>query len=42
MPSANFLGQIALNHFALTYLFSPTFGTAADPQELGIGMESRF
>ena len=28
--------------FYLTYLFNPTFGTAGDPREIGIGLEARF
>jgi outer membrane receptor protein involved in Fe transport len=28
--------------FYLTYLFTPTFGTAGDPREIGIGLEARF
>lgn len=28
--------------FDMTYLFSPTFGTAADPREIGLGLEARF
>ena len=28
--------------FAMTYLFQPDFGTAQDPRELGIGLETRF
>lgn len=31
-----------LDDFYMTYLFSPTFGTAGDPRELGIGLEARF
>lgn len=30
------------NSFYLTYLFTPTFGTAADPREIGAGIEWRF
>lgn len=30
------------NEFYLTYLFTPTFGTAGDPRELGVGVEARF
>lgn len=30
------------NSFYLTYLFTPTFGTAADPREIGAGVEWRF
>ena len=30
------------DEFTLTYLFSPTFGTAGDPRELGVGLEARF
>jgi iron complex outermembrane recepter protein len=39
-----FLGYArnALDSFALNYLFTPTFGTASDPRELGIGIESNF
>ncbi|GAA4010669.1 TonB-dependent receptor [Sphingomonas humi] len=32
----------AFNRLALTYLFSPTFGTAEDPREAGAGIELRF
>ncbi len=32
----------ALNAFNLTYLFTPTFGTAGDPREFGLGVEKRF
>lgn len=32
----------ALDAFYLTYLFTPTFGTAGDPRELGVGIEARF
>lgn len=32
----------AFDRFALTYLFSPTFGTAEDPREAGAGLEVRF
>jgi outer membrane receptor protein involved in Fe transport len=32
----------ALNAFYLTYLFTPTFGTAGDPREVGLGLEARF
>lgn len=32
----------AFNKFHLTYLFTPTFGTAADPREVGVGVEARF
>ena len=28
--------------FYLTYLFGPTFGTAGDPRELGVGIEAAF
>lgn len=31
-----------LDDFYLSYLFSPTFGTAGDPRELGLGIEARF
>ena len=31
-----------LNEFYLTHLFSPTFGTAGDPREFGMGLEARF
>lgn len=30
------------DRFYLTYLFSPTFGTAGDPREAGLGVEARF
>lgn len=30
------------DNFYLTYLFTPTFGTAGDPREFGIGIEARF
>jgi outer membrane receptor protein involved in Fe transport len=30
------------NRFALTYLFTPTFGTAEDPREIGVGIDRRF
>lgn len=30
------------NSFYLTYLFTPTLGTAADPREIGAGIEWRF
>lgn len=32
----------AFNSFALNYLFTPTFGAAQDPRELGVGVEARF
>jgi outer membrane receptor protein involved in Fe transport len=32
----------ALNAFTLSYLFTPTFGTANDPREIGLGIEARF
>jgi outer membrane receptor protein involved in Fe transport len=32
----------AFNAFYLTYLFSPTFGTAGDPREFGLGVEAKF
>lgn len=32
----------AFDRFEMTYLFSPTFGTASDPREVGIGVEQRF
>jgi len=32
----------AFNNFHLTYLFTPTLGTAADPREVGVGVEARF
>lgn len=32
----------AFNTFNLTYLFTPTFGTAGDPREFGLGAEARF
>lgn len=32
----------ALNAFTLSYLFTPTFGTANDPREIGVGIEGRF
>lgn len=28
--------------FHVTYLFSPTFATAGDPREIGVGLEARF
>lgn len=31
-----------LDEFHMTYLFGPTFGTAGDPREVGIGVEARF
>ena len=31
-----------LNDFYLTHLFNPTFGTAGDPREFGLGLEARF
>ena len=31
-----------LDDFNLTYLDTPTSGTAAKPRELGIGLEARF
>ncbi|WP_380876208.1 TonB-dependent receptor [Sphingomonas sp. DBB INV C78] len=30
------------DNFYLTYLFTPSFGTAGDPREVGIGLEARF
>ncbi len=30
------------DNFAMTYLFNPAFGTAADPRELGVTLEARF
>lgn len=30
------------DRFALNYLFSPTFGTAVDPREMGVGVEARY
>lgn len=30
------------DNFYLTHLFSPTFGTAGDPREIGVGLETRF
>jgi outer membrane receptor protein involved in Fe transport len=30
------------NRFALTYLFTPTFGTAEDPREVGVGIDRSF
>ena len=32
----------AFNDFHLTYLFTPTLGTASDPREFGVGVEARF
>jgi outer membrane receptor protein involved in Fe transport len=32
----------AFDKFYMTYLFSPSFGTAGDPRELGLGVEARF
>ena len=32
----------SFNRFALTYLFTPTFGTAEDPREVGFGIDRRF
>jgi outer membrane receptor protein involved in Fe transport len=32
----------SFNRFALTYLFTPTFGTAEDPREIGVGIDRRF
>jgi outer membrane receptor protein involved in Fe transport len=32
----------AFDAFALSYLFTPTFGTATDPREVGVGLEARF
>ncbi len=32
----------ALDTFYLTHLFTPTFGTAGDPREFGLGVEARF
>jgi outer membrane receptor protein involved in Fe transport len=32
----------AFDAFALSYLFTPTFGTATDPREVGIGLGARF
>lgn len=32
----------AFNALNLTYLFTPTFGTAGDPREFGLGVEKRF
>lgn len=32
----------ALDKFYLTYLFSPTLGTAGDPREVGLGIETKF
>lgn len=31
-----------LDNFAMTYLFDPDFGTAADPREIGLGFEMRL
>jgi len=31
-----------LDAFDMTYLFSPTFGTAAEPRKFAIGLEARF
>jgi outer membrane receptor protein involved in Fe transport len=30
------------DRFTLNYLFSPTFGTAVDPREVGVGVEARY
>ncbi|MES2905406.1 MAG: TonB-dependent receptor [Pseudomonadota bacterium] len=30
------------DNFYLTHLFGPTFGTAGDPREFGLGLETRF
>lgn len=35
-------GRNLLDEFAMTYLFTPTSGTAQKPRELGIGLEARF
>ena len=32
----------AFDTFYMTYLFNPTFGTAGDPREFGLGIEARF
>lgn len=32
----------AFDTFYLTYLFTPTFATAGDPREFGVGIEARF
>ena len=32
----------AFDAFYLTHLFNPTFGTAGDPREFGLGVEARF
>lgn len=32
----------AFDAFHLTYLFTPTFGTAGDPRQLGLGIDARF
>jgi outer membrane receptor protein involved in Fe transport len=31
-----------LNQFKMTYLFTPVFGTASDPREFGVGIETSF
>ena len=30
------------DNFYMTHLFNPTFGTAGDPREFGVGLETRF
>ncbi|MEO7634758.1 MAG: TonB-dependent receptor [Sphingomicrobium sp.] len=35
-------GRNLTDEFHLTYLFTPSFGTAGDPRELGVGVELRF
>lgn len=30
------------DRFSLNYLFNPTFGTAVDPREIGVGVEARY
>ena len=32
----------AFDAFYLTHLFTPTFGTAGDPREVGLGLEMQF
>jgi iron complex outermembrane receptor protein len=35
-------GRNLLDDFSMTFLYSPTSGTAADPREIGIGLEAQF
>lgn len=44
MGSVTLFGYVrnAFDALYLTYLFTPTFGTAGDPREIGVGVEARF